>query len=557
MSKWLGLLCLLLVLMLGTPAEATISIVQSTAKCETTGATAVCSFSSAVTGGNVIILSGSMYSTNPATLNGDYSASDTAANTYNKRGTNCGGFYQCGFLISAYNVTGGFTQVSITCSCALAPSIWAVSMMEVSGLDPAGAFDVSATNFAAAGATTFSTGLTPTTNVTDELLVGMVSIYSDLTNMAFTVDAAWTQQVEEHNGHVWTGLSVVTKIVSVTGQYEHTWTGLSTPGPPKLMGIIATFKAAPGGGANTLPTGCTFTWDANTDADLAGYYLYVDLSTIPYSTANRHAVAAGILSRTCAQVGISADGTYHAALSAIDTSGNESSKTALAAPYATSFTLSGVSPPNTLLPPTLTSPGDNGNPVGTHFSWSGVSGATGYVVHVYEPAQPYQNCNPALTTNTLPNYCATTTSLDLILDLLPETDYTWWVCTLNGAGQCGVANSDSFTTGTLTPLSSKTMSWSWSGLDTGGARTAIVAFRIMRAASMNGPWTQIAEVGITVRSYTDADPPSPMSCYRIDAVSVTGVTPGSVSASNCAASEGTTIPIPPTLPSAPFATVVQ
>ncbi len=548
MNKWVVGMMLGLLLGWVTPGEAAVPVlVQTPAKCQsavTVGALP-CSFAAPVSAGNTVVV---MATIDLAPSTSTVTVTDTVFNPYGNAAFRCA-ISACNVAYIASNVTGGFTQVTVTQSTAAKMQI---QLFEVSGAaNPP--IDVVASNASAVGNSSFSSGTTVTTTVTDELIIAALGVDVNLNPTAFTIAGGWTERARETNAtNFGMGWSVVTKTVTALGTQEHTWSAITTQGPPSLLGITLALKSTPA--TQTLPTGCTMSWTLGSESDLMGYYIYVDLLAVTLGPANRHDVGF-VTSATCASLGINADGTYHAQLSAYDTSRNESTKVNPAAPNATSFTLTGTSGTQTLSPPAILTPLNGVDPTQAVFSWVGVTGATGYIVNVHETAQPSIACNATLTNNTLPNYCATITTNQFTLDLLPNTDYNWWICSKNAQGTCGLSNGNSFTTGSTTNLVQKTITWSWSGLDANGAKTDITGFRVQRSSSLTGTWTLLTAVGPEVRSYVDPAPLSPVSCYRIDVVNVNQtITVGPVSSANCT---GTSVPTVTTPPSSVFSVEVQ
>lgn len=68
----------------------------------------------------------------------------------------------------------------------------------------------------------------------------------------------------------------------------------------------------------------TVMWDANTEADLAGYRLYQSDTAGQYTYGEDHAIATTLAGTEIITVKDIADGTHHWVLTAYDTSGNES-----------------------------------------------------------------------------------------------------------------------------------------------------------------------------------------------------------------------------------------
>ena len=87
----------------------------------------------------------------------------------------------------------------------------------------------------------------------------------------------------------------------------------------------------------TVGKGCIISWDANTEADLAGYKLFVGKTPGSYGPAQT--IAAPAQSITCAGAGITADGQYYITLAAYDKINNESAKAA-----EVPFTVDGATP---------------------------------------------------------------------------------------------------------------------------------------------------------------------------------------------------------------------
>lgn len=87
----------------------------------------------------------------------------------------------------------------------------------------------------------------------------------------------------------------------------------------------------------TVGTGCVISWNANTEADLAGYKLFVGKTPGAYGPAQ--AILAPAQSITCTGAGITLDGQYYVTLSAYDKANNESAK-AIEVP----FTVDGITP---------------------------------------------------------------------------------------------------------------------------------------------------------------------------------------------------------------------
>jgi len=551
MRKVIGVL-FALILGWASVAQADPAVVQAPAKC--TSATAVgtksCSFSSNVTAGNLVIVTAA-FSPAPSTST-IFTPTDTAGNSYQLMTYSCTGAVPqvCLTQWSAIAAPGGFTTVSVTQSTAAKITM---DLLEVSGVQNP-AMDTNAKNLSAAGGTSFSSGTTITTTTDKPFVVAALAVDVNLASTAFTIAGGWTERARETDAATYgAGISVVTKNGAALSTYEHTWTSITTQGPPKLLGLIVAYKATPGGGANTLPTGCTLSWSLGSETDLMGYYVYIDLLAVTLGAANRHDVGF-VTSATCASLGINTDGTYHTQLSAYDTSRNESTKVNPAAPYATSFALSGTSGAQTLAPPTITAPVNGVDPTQALFTWAPVTGAAGYIANVHETSQASVACNPASPTP-LPNFCIQTSATSFNLDLLPSTAYNWFICTLNGAGVCGLTSTDSFTTGAATSTTVKTITWSWSGLDASGAKTDISGFRIQRSSSLTGTWTLLDSVGPTVRSYLDAAPLAPVSCYRIDVVNINQtITIGPTSSANCV---GTGVPTVTTPPSPAYSVEVQ
>ncbi len=77
--------------------------------------------------------------------------------------------------------------------------------------------------------------------------------------------------------------------------------------------------AASGGGGGSAGGAAVLAWDANNEADLAGYRVYVGLASGAYSTS----IDVGTVT-SYTLTGLATGTTYYFAVTAYDTSGNES-----------------------------------------------------------------------------------------------------------------------------------------------------------------------------------------------------------------------------------------
>ena len=105
------------------------------------------------------------------------------------------------------------------------------------------------------------------------------------------------------------------------------------------LGLMATIGVPQQAEAQTSPqyinSTCTFSWDPNTETDLAGYRAWVERQgstgpALPIVTLTKTATSHPT-STTCAALGVTADGAYRFSVLAFDLAGNPSVPTSIIA----------------------------------------------------------------------------------------------------------------------------------------------------------------------------------------------------------------------------------
>lgn len=103
------------------------------------------------------------------------------------------------------------------------------------------------------------------------------------------------------------------------------------------IGIIIAMTAPLWAVGVSVGKGCVISWDANKEADLAGYKLFVGTTSGSYGPPQTVLIPAQSI--TCAGVGVTTDGQYFVTITAYDKTNNESAK-AIEVP----FTVDGTTP---------------------------------------------------------------------------------------------------------------------------------------------------------------------------------------------------------------------
>ena len=91
------------------------------------------------------------------------------------------------------------------------------------------------------------------------------------------------------------------------------------------IGLLACWLVCVAVPAQAELQNCTITWTPNSEADLAGYRVYVAPTSLGYVKGSPGVtVGKGATTARCSQLGLTVPQTYYFAMTAYDTTGNES-----------------------------------------------------------------------------------------------------------------------------------------------------------------------------------------------------------------------------------------
>lgn len=193
------------------------------------------SFGSNVATGSLIFVLVGRYSGSPVT-----GITGGTGNTFARIGTEtqyAGDSSLCADLWYAFNVNGGFTQLTVAAAAAQNSTIW---IAEFSGIATTSPLDQAVVANTSTAATTFNSGNTGTTAQADELVIG--ATVPNIGDASHTISAGsgFSNAEIESNGNDYIAGAIESKIVSSTGAYNATFTVNSAVG---YICRCVTFKA--------------------------------------------------------------------------------------------------------------------------------------------------------------------------------------------------------------------------------------------------------------------------------------------------------------------------
>lgn len=175
----------------------------------------------------------------------------------------------------------------------------------------------------------------------------------------------------------------------------------------------------------------TLSWNANTEADLAGYKVYQ--STVAGQYGAPVATLGRVTQHTLTLPQLTVDQVYFWILTAYDLAGNESGKS-----NEVSRIIAGVPPPPVLPAPT------NLRYEHGAMQWDAVPQATGgYYLRVHEIGTPYDPCESTLYCN---SGVGTLMDTSKTLPFKPSTQYDAWIHSVAADGTVGLSQGTAFTT---------------------------------------------------------------------------------------------------------------
>lgn len=200
-----------------------------------TGAdTSSSSFTVAPASGSGIIVTIACYRAAGCSIPATGAVTDDQSNTYVQVAESPLSNNARAYIYAAYNVASA-SNLTITIDPAGTDNFLEWGAVEVEGLLPTNAVDVTGSNSANAATLTVNGG---TTTTAKELAVAVNAAKIASSNIAYTTDASWIQLYTNNDAQATVGMSAVTKVLSSTGTISHQW-GHSSG---NTTGVLATFK---------------------------------------------------------------------------------------------------------------------------------------------------------------------------------------------------------------------------------------------------------------------------------------------------------------------------
>ena len=281
---------------------------------------------------------------------------------------------------------------------------------------------------------------------------------------------------------------------------------LDTSAPAAVTGLTAT----------AVPTGINLTWTARTESDLAGYNVYRSTSaTGTFTKVNTAVVTGATYADTTATAGAP---TYYQ-VTAVDTSGNESARSATA-------NATRPVPPDTTAPGVVTGLTATGVQTGINLAWTARTEADLAGYNLYRSASAtglYTKLNLTALAGT--TYADTTT--------VAGSTYYYRVTALDTTGNESAVSATASATHQLPPDTTApgvVTGLSATGVQTGvnlawSARTEadLAGYNVYRSATATGTFTKVNTAVLTGTAYSDTTATAGVpTYYQVTAVDKSG-----------------------------------